>query len=59
MYVSSINAGEREPQTIIPYKTLEGLRVDGLEYGDGKNLILLRTAIFFILKDFRRLSLCS
>ena len=27
--------------------------------GDGKNLILLRTAIFFILKDFRRRSLCS
>ena len=27
--------------------------------GDGKNLILLRTAIFFILKDFRRHSLCS
>ena len=27
--------------------------------GDGRNLILLRTAIFFILKDFRRHSLCS
>jgi len=46
------------PKSLLHTRHFTVLRLMVWSMGDGKNLILLRTAIF-LLKDFRRRSLCS